>query len=248
MAIAIPDGIDANGTNESYGENILVPITLPDYPSIYSMSVNVDVSHTYIQDMRIALFHPDLTTYSILWNRDCAGEDDLDITFTDGAGTIICASPTVGTFTPFQTTPLSVFSGMPSYVTPENVVEDWTTNDWGLYIDDGWLEDTGVLNDWSIEVCVEAPLSNGEIDHLRDEISIYPNPSSGVFNVEINSFNSSDIEISVYDLLGRPIFKNGFDHRLNFNETIDLSDAKSGVYLMTVTVGSQKTTRRIILN
>ncbi|MEC8324450.1 MAG: T9SS type A sorting domain-containing protein [Bacteroidota bacterium] len=248
LAIDIPDGIDANGTNESYGENILVPITLPDYSSIYSMSVNVDVSHTYIQDMRIALFHPDLTTYSILWNRDCAGEDDLDITFTDGAGTIICASPTVGTFSPFQTTPLSIFSGMPSYVTPENVVENWTTNDWGLYIDDGWLEDAGVLNDWSIEVCVEAPLSNDEIDYFKDEISISPNPSSGVFNVEINSFSSSDIEISVYDLLGRPIYKNGFDQRLNFNETIDLSDAKSGVYLMTVTIGRQKTTRRIVLN
>ena len=137
---------------------------------------------------------------------------------------------------------------MPSYVTSENVVENWTTNDWGLYIDDGWLEDAGVLNDWSIEVCVEAPLSNGEIDYLKDEISIYPNPSSGVFNVEINSFSSSDIEISVCDLLGRPIFKNGFNQRFKFNETIDLSDAKSGVYLMTVTIGRQKTTRRIILN
>jgi hypothetical protein len=66
--------------------------------------------------------------------------------------------------------------------------------------------------------------------------------------VEINSLNSSDVEISIYDLLGRAVFERNFDNSLNFNEAIDLSNAKSGVYMMTVTVGNQKVTKRIVIN
>ncbi|MBN97354.1 MAG: hypothetical protein CMC56_05545, partial [Flavobacteriaceae bacterium] len=173
-------------------------------------------------------------------------EDGLDVTFADGGGAIVCADPTVGTYAPYQ--PLSIFNGMPTFVTADNVAEDWTTNDWALYISDGYLEDTGALNDWSIEICVEAALSNGESDIAVNEVTVYPNPSSGVFNVEINSLNSSDVEISIYDLLGRAVFERNFDNSFNFNEAIDLSNAKSGVYMMTVTVGNQKVTKRIVIN
>ena len=79
-------------------------------------------------------------------------------------------------------------------------------------------------------------------------LQYFPNPSSGIFNVEINSLNSSDVEITVYDLLGRAIFDRTFDNSFNFNEAIDLSNAKSGVYMMTVTVGNQKVTKRIVIN
>jgi subtilisin-like proprotein convertase family protein len=246
LATPIPDGIDANGTTDSYGERILVPLTIPEYASISSLSVNVDVSHTYINDLLIAVFHPDLETYSILWGRDCAGEDGLDVTFIDGAGTIVCEDPTVGTFSPFQ--PLSIFNGMTTVVTAENVAEDWNTNDWALYISDGYIEDTGVLNDWSIEICVEAALSSGESDITVNDITVYPNPSSGVFNVEINSLNISDIKISIYNLLGSVVFENNFDNSFNFNEAIDLSSVESGVYLMNVTIGNKKVTKKIIIN
>ena len=246
LAIPIPDGIDANGTADSYGERILVPLTIPEYASISSLSVNVDVSHTYVQDLLIAVFHPDLTTYSILWGRDCDGEDGLDVTFADGAGTIVCADPTIGTFSPYE--PLSIFNGMPTFVTADNVAENWTTNDWALYIADGYIDDTGELNDWSLEICVETTLSNGESDITANDISVYPNPSSGVFNVEINSLNSLDIEISIYNLLGSIVFENNFDNSFNFNEAIDLSSVKSGVYLMNVTIGNKKVTKRIIIN
>ncbi len=246
LATPIPDGIDANGTTDSYGERILVPLTIPEYASISSLSVNVDVSHTYINDLLIAVFHPDLETYSILWGRDCAGEDGLDVTFIDGAGTIVCEDPTVGTFSPFQ--PLSIFNGMTTVVTAENVAEDWNTNDWALYISDGYIDDTGVLNDWSIEICVEAALSSGESDITVNDITVYPNPSSGVFNVEINSLNISDIKISIYNLLGSVVFENNFDNSFNFNEAIDLSSVESGVYLMNVTIGNKKVTKKIIIN
>jgi subtilisin-like proprotein convertase family protein len=246
LAIAIPDGIDANGTNDSYGERILVPLTLPEYASISSISVNVDVSHTYINDLLIAVFHPDLTTYSILWGRDCDEEDGLDVTFTDGAGTIVCANPTVGTFSPYQ--PLSIFNEMPTFVSADNVAENWTTNDWALYISDGYIDDTGVLNDWSIEICTEAALSSGEFNISANDIIVYPNPSSGVFNLEINSLNSSDVEILIYDLLGRVVFENNYENSFNFNETIDLSSENSGVFLINVTIGNNQITKRVIID
>ena len=91
-------------------------------------------------------------------------------------------------------------------------------------------------------------MSDGESDIAIDDVAVYPNPSSGIFNVEINSLNSSDVEITVYDLLGRAVFERNFDNSFNFNEVIDLSNAKSGVYMMTVTIGKQKITKRIVIN
>ena len=255
LNIAIPDGVEEDDGTQSYGQPILVPLELADYASISSISVNVDVSHTYIQDLLIAVFHPDIDlgdsdgdqdigTYAILWGRDCNGEDGLDVTFADGAGTIVCADPTTGTYSPYE--PLSIFNGMPTFITSDDLLG--SGRQWILYISDGYQEDTGVLNDWSIEICVEAALSSGESNIAVNDVTLYPNPSSGVFNVEINSLNSSDVEITVYDLLGRAVFDRTFDNSLNFNEAIDLSNAKSGVYMITVTLGNQEVTKRIVIN
>ena len=131
---------------------------------------------------------------------------------------------------------LSIFEGMAS------------EGEWLLYARDGYNQDSGVINDWSIEICSEIPLSADDNSNLLENISVYPNPSSGIFNVKLNSFINSEIEISVYDILGREISQNSFNTISNFNEEIDISNASPGIYLMSISSKRGKVTRRIIVN
>ena len=77
---------------------------------ISDLNFNIDISHTYINDLQIILQHPD-GTQAELFSRNCSGQNDLDITFDDEAiSEIECAEPTQGTFIPAVTS-LSVFEG-----------------------------------------------------------------------------------------------------------------------------------------
>jgi hypothetical protein len=43
---------------------------------------------------------------------------------------------------------------------------------------------------------------------IKDEnfsVSVYPNPSTGLFNLSITTSNSMHLELSLYDLLGQKI-------------------------------------------
>ena len=54
LNLAIPDGAG----NNQYGDPVTTTLSVPDLGTVSSIIVNVDVSHTYIQDLQIALFHP----------------------------------------------------------------------------------------------------------------------------------------------------------------------------------------------
>jgi bacillolysin len=74
-------------------------------------------------------------------------------------------------------------------------------------------------------------------------ISIYPNPSNGIFNINLGETNPTLIE--VYDLTGKIILskKNIIASDLT---TIDLSSASQGVYFIKIVADNQQIVKRII--
>ena len=212
LNISIPDGIGANQS----GDAITSTITVPDLGILSSISVNVDVTHSYIEDLGVFLFHPDQVTYAILWGRDCGDFDNFDITFSDDGTEIICGNPTVGTFAPYES--LSVFDGMD------------TAGDWTLQIQDYYNADTGFLNDWSIEICTEAPLSINAATIGLQDLTIYPNPNKGVFNVTFPYYDKSEIKMSIYDIRGRKIIENQFNNIQNDSHTVNISTVEAVSY------------------
>ena len=65
-------------------------ITVPDSGTATSVSVTVDVSHTYIGDLKIDLIAPDDTTKT-LHNRSGYGADDIDQTYAPDFGSVSIA-------------------------------------------------------------------------------------------------------------------------------------------------------------
>ncbi len=83
---------------------------------------------------------------------------------------------------------------------------------------------------------------------LFEAFSVFPNPNKGSFNVKFQSASSEDVMITVFDIRGRKIYSNTFKTNRNFNQTINLDSAQSGVYLMTVSNGRDQLTKRVIIN
>lgn len=83
---------------------------------------------------------------------------------------------------------------------------------------------------------------------LNNDVSIYPNPNKGEFNIKLTSVLNKPITVKVYDIRGRVIFQNAFVQTPEFNETIKLNQVQSGVYLLGISSGESSITRKIIIN
>ncbi|HNP32171.1 MAG TPA: M12 family metallo-peptidase [Flavobacterium sp.] len=90
--------------------------------------------------------------------------------------------------------------------------------------------------------------SLGVQDFALQNLELYPNPNKGNFTIKLNSsVASEEIKVNVYDMRGRMIFENNYSNQATFNENIQLANAQSGVYLVSVSDGNQKIVKRIVI-
>jgi hypothetical protein len=78
--------------------------------------------------------------------------------------------------------------------------------------------------------------------------SIYPNPSSGTFNLICNDHRSSSYFITIQDVVGmkvKALSAESIDGELT--EKIDLGTCPAGLYFLTITSGTGSATLKIIL-
>jgi len=234
LPLTITDGLPGGGVGTPVASTIL---NIPDSGIIESMTVTVDVTHTYVQDLILQLVHPDGTTFMNLWAQDCGPENNLtNITFDDNASSYSCPGGTTTNIENLTIAPngsLSTFTGLDAQ------------GDWTLFVADTFQADTGQLNAWSIEICTEQALSVSEFE--IDDLQVYPNPNNGSFNVGFSPKSGEDISIEVYDIRGRAIYSKTYGSVSRFDEVIQLNNADSGVYLLSIADGSQKVTKKIVV-
>ncbi|WP_417859778.1 reprolysin-like metallopeptidase [Winogradskyella sediminis] len=227
---AIADGTGT--TTPINGTPLIRTINVPDNFTIESLKFNLDIEHTYVGDLLVRLIHPNGTTEVNVWSGNCTSNDNILIDFEDNSPDIDCSLTGAGnTYAPAE--PLSAFTGLNSQ------------GDWTILIADFFQGDTGELKNWSLEFCVE---SLSIVENELDQLSIYPNPNNGEFNIEFNSKSGEAISVAVYDIRGRSIYAKNYDSVGRFNEAIQLNNAQSGVYLLTIIDGTQKVTKKIIVD
>lgn len=235
LGIAIPDGVGSNMPGAPIFDTINVTGETGNITDIADLKFNVDVSHTYIQDLVIQVTAPDGTTFNTIWNRECgaAAFDSLDVVFEEGAPAIVCASPTTGTYAPS--------ASMASFVGQSK------NGDWIIAMADYWNVDTGTLNDWYVEVCTTTEVLGVE-DQSGDfaNFSIFPNPGKGIVTVNLSS--DKDVQMTLFDARGRMVYSQlHSNNSVTFSKEVNFSAMSSGVYLLNVSSGDQIATKKIII-
>lgn len=92
--------------------------------------------------------------------------------------------------------------------------------------DETWLDDEQYVFYYSEKDV------NGIGDVSVAEISVYPNPSTGVFSLEISGFGTQ-FSISVLDFAGRVVAQEEVNNSNNeYKNTLDLSNYSKGVYFL----------------
>ncbi len=79
----------------------------------------------------------------------------------------------------------------------------------------------------------------------EDLMSVYPNPSTGSFNVELNLTSSQDVTLNVMNVLGEVISSKTLSNASNGKYTVDLSAQTAGVYFVEVSSATGKTVKKI---
>lgn len=101
----------------------------------------------------------------------------------------------------------------------EKVNYQITENQKGLWL---WVDETHQL------FFSEKVLSVEE-NELEKVVNIYPNPSKGIVNIDVESTSIEILEVSIFDIQGREIIK-----KINNLKAIDISKVSSGVYFLKV--------------
>ena len=96
-----------------------------------------------------------------------------------------------------------------------------------------YCEDITVFDSSSIDV----------LEISNDLIKVYPNPSKGIYN--INLISKSDISLNVFDLSGRLVLSDKLKNTNNIE--LDISDKLSGTYILKMVIDDLHYQKRIIL-
>lgn len=97
----------------------------------------------------------------------------------------------------------------------------------------------------SLNDCQQACQNVSTINENEFNVSIYPNPSSNIFNLKLNS--GSETEILVTNILGEQVYFESIQFNVEFNSQIDLSEYSKGIYNLSIKTSSKISSHRLIL-
>jgi hypothetical protein len=95
-----------------------------------------------------------------------------------------------------------------------------------------------------------APLSNVGIANVSkdDQIAVYPNPSTGKITLSVSLKDASDVEIRIYDSLGKIVVTKHEASLAKNNYEFDMSAQPVGLYFAQIKTRSGVTTQKFVLN
>lgn len=203
---------------------------------IYDVNVSSNISHR-VNQIYIRATHPDNTRVALLYGDETGcnnGTTSLVTTFDDAGATFSCGS-TGSNIALKPADPLSAFNGKT------------TEGTWRFSVADVANNTSGTLNSFAFNICTRqtvVTLSKNEFEFTT--FNIHPNPNNGIFNIEFNSDNK-ETRLTIVDMSGRKVYEETINNSNLTKKEINLSTFQKGVYLVNLSDGSRKTTKKIII-
>ena len=80
-----------------------------------------------------------------------------------------------------------------------------------------------------------------------DNFKVFPNPNNGRFTITLQGSLERKIDVSLYDLRGRIIYKKSYPNAGDLYKDIKLNYVPSGMYILNVSDGLKQSTKKIII-
>jgi hypothetical protein len=215
-------------------------INVPDELLITDLDIEVNISGEALNsDLIFGVRGPFGTgTVNELSRFYCPDTTDINWIFDDQGDPIDCNSTNNGDRV-IPEDPLSFANNQGS-----QGMWDFLITDIGV---DGLTSD---LNSVTLKICSVIPVENTLSVNSEDWVGlqIFPNPNNGNFNVNFTPQSGENIEIQLYDLLGREVYSREFESTGDFSESISLNSSVSGIYLLKIKDGQRSITRKIVMD
>lgn len=212
-----------------------VPIEVTGGLTIGDINVTLDITHTYIQDMKYYLEGPAAIGSPIitLFDEPCGDNDDMNCTLDDAGVNFTCGvtAPSItGTVKPF------------GYLTTlNNLPADGT---WILRVVDAYNGDGGSINAVTLSIC-DITQSLSTPSTILSEIKVYPNPTKEILNIDLASSTFGESTFVIYDVQGRQVISKKSSNTI---ETLNVENLSKGIYMLTIENDLGKTTRKVVIN
>lgn len=217
-------------------------LPIADSYTISDANFYANVTHPNIGQFNLLIKSPwQATLNTAVWynNIACTGAN-MDKWFDTSGSAVNCATTNgAPSFLPFSVTNINGYNGNNS------------AGSWLIYFKDVVVDSnvaSASFNSFTIQLCRSelVPVLSSASFGINDLV-LYPNPNNGIFNIQFTSTTGNDIKINVHDLRGRSIFNKSYNNNGLFNESLELSNVQSGIYLVTIEDGANKEVKKIII-
>lgn len=83
---------------------------------------------------------------------------------------------------------------------------------------------------------------------IVDDLSFYPNPNDGRFNLGFETKEKGDVDIRIVDIQGKGIYrKNLIDFQGNYKDQIDISANPQGVYFLSISQNGKAVNKKLVI-
>jgi len=95
---------------------------------------------------------------------------------------------------------------------------------------------------------METPVVQGiEFTKIDDNISIFPNPSSGEFKIQFSDTWRGEIGLEIIDIFGRPIYNENLDNGSgSTSHDVDITSSNDGIYIVQLVQGDKKAMFKLV--
>jgi PKD repeat protein len=103
-------------------------------------------------------------------------------------------------------------------------------------------------NCFNTSVAYAFVISSVGSEFLNQAVSVYPNPSKGVFKLNIEHEGSaSEVKVTVFDVLGKAVYSSS-DRKSDvvYQQEIDLQNMPNGMYFVQIQEGDMMVTKRVL--